>query len=147
MAQISRNALVMYSCEAIYDLVNDIERYPEFLPNCSGAKLIESNNGQMVASVEIKKGPVCKTFTTRNTLTSSREIAMELVDGPFQYLSGRWVFTELDVNACKVELTLEYEFSSRLIEVAFGGVFKEVANNMVLAFTQRAKAVYGPPQI
>jgi len=147
MAQISRNALVMYSCKSIFDLVNDIERYPEFLPNCSGAALLEASGDAIVGSVEIRKGPVCKSFTTRNTLEADSRISMELVDGPFKYLKGHWHFTRLEENACKVELTLEYEFSSRLIEVAFGGLFKEVANNMVLAFTQRAKAVYGPPKL
>ena len=147
MAQISRNALVMYSCQAIFDLVNDIERYPEFLPNCSGASLIDHSADVMVGSVEIKKGPLCKTFTTKNTLEAPYRIVMELVDGPFKFLRGDWVFSELDENACKVELTLEYEFSSRLIEGAFGGVFKEVANNMVSAFTQRARVVYGAPEL
>ena len=100
-----------------------------------------------MASVEIKKGPVCKSFTTRNTLVTDSSVAMELVDGPFKSLTGRWHFTELEQNACKVELTLDYEFSNRLIEVAFGGLFKEVANNMVQAFTQRARVVYGAPEL
>lgn len=147
MAQISRNALVMYSCQAIFDLVNDIERYPEFLPNFSGAKLIERADSYMIGSVEIKKGPICKAFTTKNTLSAPGSIAMELVDGPFKFLTGQWTFSALDENACKVELTLEYEFTSRLIETAFGSLFKEVANNMVLAFTQRARAVYGAPKL
>ncbi len=147
MTQISRNALVMYSAKSIYDLVNDIPRYCEFLPNCSAAKLLESDGDVIVASVEIKKGPVCKAFTTRNTLSVDRQITMELVDGPFKRLSGHWKFTPLDENACKVELILDYEFSSKMIEVAFGGLFKEVANNMVLAFTQRAKVVYGESKL
>ena len=147
MAKISRNALVMYSSKSIFDLVNDIESYPQFLPNCSKATLIESQGNEIVGSVEIKKGPVCKSFTTRNTLIDNSKVVMELVNGPFKYLRGAWTFTPLDEHACKVELSLEYEFSSRLIEVAFGSLFKEVANNMVLAFTQRAKVVYGEPQL
>lgn len=143
MPRISRNALVMYSSKAIFDLVNDVESYPEFLPNCSGAKLLEFNQDSLVAQVEITKGPVCKTFTTRNTMLDSEHIAMALVNGPFRQLQGQWTFTSLDEHACKVELTLDYEFSNKLIEVAFGGLFKEVANNMVLAFTKRAKIVYG----
>ena len=145
MPQISRNALVMYSCQTIFDLVNDIENYPAFLPNCSRATVIEAKGKEVVGTVEIKKGPVCKTFTTRNVLSEYDMITMELVDGPFKHLHGKWCFTKLDENACKVELTLDYEFSSKLVEIAFGGLFKEVANNMVLAFTQRAKQVYGVP--
>lgn len=147
MAQINRNALVMYSCQKIFDLVNDIERYPEFLPNCSNAQREIQDAQHVLGTVEIKKGPVCKTFTTKNTLKAPHHIAIELANGPFKTLGGEWLFTELDENACKVELILEYEFSSRLIEAAFGGVFKEVANNLVAAFTQRAKAIYGPPEL
>jgi ribosome-associated toxin RatA of RatAB toxin-antitoxin module len=143
MPQISRNALVMFSAKSIFDLVNDIPRYPEFLPNCSDAQLIESNGNEIVASVEIKKGPVCKAFTTRNTLSNDNQITMELIEGPFRKLQGHWTFTPLDEKACKVELTLDYEFSSKLVEMAFGGLFKEVANNLVQAFTQRAKVIYG----
>lgn len=147
MPQISRNALVMYSAKSIFDLVNDIPRYPEFLPNCSAAKLLEFDGDVIVASVEIKKGPVCKSFTTRNTLSDDSQITMELVNGPFKRLHGHWLFTRLDDNACKVELTLDYEFSSKMIEIAFGSLFREVANNMVLAFTQRAKVVYGESKL
>ena len=143
MPQISRNALVMHSAQALFDLVNDIERYPEFLPHCKAAKVISSEGNDVVGSVSIAKGPVNKTFTTRNALVPGERISMTLVDGPFRYLHGHWTFTVLDTNACKVELVLDYEFSSKLIEVAFGGVFKEVANNMVQAFTERAKSVYG----
>lgn len=147
MPQISRNALVMYSAKSIYDLVNDIEKYPLFLPNCSAASLVEARGNKMVGAIEIKKGLVCKTFTTQNTLTEPTKISMSLVNGPFKYLRGHWYFSPLDDNACKVELTLDYEFSNKLIEVAFGGVFKEVASNMIQAFTQRAKAVYGDVSI
>jgi ribosome-associated toxin RatA of RatAB toxin-antitoxin module len=143
MPQISRNALVMYSDKAIFDLVNDIQRYPQFLPHCSNAMIIESKDDHIIGSVEIKKGPVCKTFTTQNTLFGHDKITMALVDGPFKQLSGDWSFIRLDEHACKVELTLRYEFSSKLIERVFGNVFKEVANNMVTTFTQRAKVIYG----
>ncbi|MFT4924486.1 MAG: ribosome-associated toxin RatA of RatAB toxin-antitoxin module [Phenylobacterium sp.] len=143
MPQISRNALVMYSTKAIFDLVNDIEQYPVFLPHCAGSKIIEASDNEITASVNIKKGPVNKTFTTKNTLIEPTKIIMELVDGPFRQLNGQWVFTRLDDHACKIELTLQYEFSSKLVEMAFGSIFKEVSNNLVLAFTQRAKVVYG----
>lgn len=143
MPQINRNALVMFSAQSLFDLVNDIEQYPAFLPNCSGATIIEATEQQITASLEIKKGPVCKSFTTKNTLTDGNKISMALVSGPFKQLNGHWLFTKLDDQACKVELILEYEFSNKLIEMAFGNIFKEVASNMVQAFIQRAKVVYG----
>ena len=110
MPQISRNALVMFSSQSMYNLVNDIESYPQFLPNCSAAKVLESDGEHIVASVEITKGPVCKTFTTRNTLVAGEQISMALVNGPFKTLHGHWTFKSLDTNACKVELVLDYEF-------------------------------------
>ncbi|PJC86478.1 ubiquinone-binding protein [Vibrio sp. HA2012] len=142
MPQIRRSALVSYSARQMYDLVNDVAHYPEFLPGCAGAEVLEFSGEKMLASVNVSKAGISKTFITANTLESGTSILMELVDGPFQHLRGGWYFTELDEYACKVELKLEFEFSSRLIELAFGKVFNELTNNMVTAFTRRAKQVY-----
>lgn len=143
MPQIEKSALVMYSTKEMFDLVNDVNAYPEFLPHCSGAKILSSSGQKMTASLEIAKAGMSKWFTTENQFSGEQEIAMKLVDGPFKFLTGRWQFTELDESACKVSLKLEFEFSSKLVELAFGHVFNEVAKNMVAAFTQRAKRVYG----
>jgi ribosome-associated toxin RatA of RatAB toxin-antitoxin module len=142
MKQVSRSALVSFSAEQMFDLVNDVARYPEFLPGCSGSRVIESSNGAMVASVDVSKAGISKTFTTSNELVCGEAIMMNLVDGPFKTLKGGWFFTALDEQACKVELKLEFEFSSKMIEMAFGKVFNELTNNMVNAFTKRAKQVY-----
>ncbi|WP_375752896.1 SRPBCC family protein [Vibrio sp. HN007] len=142
MPQVRRSALVSYSAEQMYDLVNDVLSYPEFLPGCSGSKILKSDESQMVASVDVAKAGIKKTFTTSNTLESSNAILMELVEGPFKSLKGGWYFTALDEAACKVELKLDFEFSSKLVEMAFGKVFSELTNNMVSAFTARAKQVY-----
>ncbi len=147
MPQITRSALVMYSADAMFNLVNDVASYPEFLPNCAGSTILESSDNLMVASVQIAKGGINKSFTTRNSITLNERIDMELVDGPFDLLTGGWQFVPLDENASKVILELDYQFSSKLIEMAFGSVFKEVANNMVAAFTERAKVIYGVPQL
>lgn len=142
MPQISRSALVMFSAQQMFDLVNDVSRYPEFLPNCSGAKVLCENNHAMSASVEISKAGLRKWFTTENTLVTGKAIEMKLIDGPFKKLAGGWKFTELDEHACKVSLELDFEFTNKLVELAFGKVFNEVANNMVKAFSLRAKQVY-----
>lgn len=126
----------------MFSLVNDVARYHEFLPGCSGSRVIESSDSTMVASVDVSKAGISKTFTTSNRLAEGAEILMELVDGPFKKLQGGWYFTPLDDQACKVELKLEFEFSSRMIEMAFGKIFNELTSNMVSAFTQRAKQVY-----
>ncbi|WP_313081486.1 type II toxin-antitoxin system RatA family toxin [Atlantibacter sp.] len=142
MPQISRTALVPYSAEQMYQLVNDVKSYPEFLPGCVGSRVLESSATQMTAAVEVSKAGISKTFTTRNTLTSNQSILMHLVDGPFKRLMGGWKFTPLSPEACRIEFQLDFEFTSKLIELAFGRVFKELAGSMVQAFSARAKEVY-----
>jgi len=142
MAKISHSALVPYSAEKMYQLVNDVDAYSEFLPGCSGSRILESDEHQMTAAVDVSKAGISKTFVTRNTLQSNQSIHMQLVDGPFRKLTGGWIFTPLSEDACKVELNLEFEFTNMLVELAFGRVFKELTGSMVKAFTQRAKEVY-----
>ncbi|KQN54841.1 type II toxin-antitoxin system RatA family toxin [Erwinia sp. E602] len=142
MSQISRSALVPFSAEQMYRLVNDVDSYPAFLPGCTGSRVLESSPQQMTASVDVSKAGISKTFVTRNTLTDNQSIQMQLVDGPFRKLSGGWRFTPLSDEACKVELNLDFEFTNMLVELAFGRIFKELASSMVQAFTQRAKEVY-----
>ena len=143
MPKLSRNALVMYSCDQMYKLVNDIDAYPQFIPNCADAKRNVISDTEIEGSLLINKAGISKWFTTKNELVSNRVIKMTLVNGPFKYLTGSWTFIELDSNACKVELELDFEFSSKMIELAFGKVFNHVTTSMVTAFTQRAKQVYG----
>ncbi len=143
MAQILKTALVMYSTDEIYRLVNDVAAYPEFLPHCSDSKILVQTDKDMTASLEISKAGINKWFTTQNRLVDGQSVEMTLVDGPFKKLVGGWTFTALDEYACKITLQLDFEFSSKIIEMAFGKVFKEVANNMISAFSQRAKHVYG----
>ncbi|KLV07667.1 MULTISPECIES: SRPBCC family protein [Photobacterium] len=143
MPQISRSALVPFSAKQMFELVNDVESYPAFLPGCSGTKIIESSELHMMAAVDVSKAGIKKTFVTRNALTAGSKIDMQLVDGPFRRLVGGWHFIELDADACKVELKLDFEFTNALVEAAFGKVFKELTGNMISAFTQRAREVYG----
>ena len=142
MKQVCRSALVSFSVEQMFHLVNDVASYPEFLPGCSGSRILESSADKMIASVDVSKAGISKTFTTANELRPAESIIMHLVDGPFKTLRGGWYFTPLDEHACKVELKLEFEFSSKMIELAFGKIFTELTSNMVNAFTQRAKQVY-----
>lgn len=142
MPQISRTALVPYSAEQMYQLVNDVNSYPEFLPGCTGSRVIDASANQMTAAVDVSKAGISKTFTTRNTLTDNQSILMQLVDGPFKKLMGGWKFTPLSEDACRIEFQLDFEFTNKLIELAFGRIFKELAGNMVQAFTTRAKEVY-----
>ena len=143
MPTINRSALVMHSVEQMYDLINDVLSYPNFLPDCSDSKIVEQSGDQMTASLLVNKGGIKKWFTTKNVLTKNKSVKLQLVDGPFKQLSGNWVLTALSEDACKISLELEYEFSSKVFDITFGRVFNGIANNMVQAFTQRAKEVYG----
>lgn len=143
MPQIERSALVFYSARQMFELVNDVPRYPEFLPGCVKADILQQSDTQMLARLEVKKAGISQQFTTRNTLLKDSQIQMQLESGPFKSLSGGWTFLPLSEEACKVVLSLEFEFSSKLIEFAFGKIFTELTAAMVGAFTQRAKQVYG----
>lgn len=142
MPHITRNALVAFSAESMFDLVNDVGAYPEFIPGCAETKILEQDDERMRASMLISKAGVKQWFTTENVLSKGNYINMQLVDGPFTHLQGGWSFTALADNACKIELSLDFEFSSKLAEMAFGKVFSSIATNMVSAFTDRAKKVY-----
>ena len=143
MAQINKSALVPFSAEQMYQLVDDVPAYQEFLPWCGGSKEESRENGVVIASVTIAKGSINKTFTTKNTSNDTQRIHMELVEGPFKELVGYWDFNELKEDACKVTLNLDYEFSNRLLSMAIGPVFNQIANTMVDSFVERAKTVYG----
>lgn len=140
--QIDKSALVMHSAEHMFAVVNDISRYPEFLPWCAGAQVHERTGNQVLASLDVAKGGIRHRLTTRNELVAPESIEMRLVDGPFRNLRGRWVFKALDENACKVALQLDFEFSGKLARMAFGPLFNHAANTMVEAFCRRADEIY-----
>jgi ribosome-associated toxin RatA of RatAB toxin-antitoxin module len=143
MANVSRSALVGYSAESMFDLINDVKQYPEFIPGCAETKVLEQDDGNMLASLLISKAGVKQWFTTNNTLKRGEFIQMNLVDGPFSRLTGGWTIKALSETGCKIELNLDFAFSSKIVEMAFGRVFNSIAANMVVAFTERAKQVYG----
>ena len=143
MPQIERSSLVFYSAQQMFDLVNAVPDYPKFLPGCTSANILSQSENEMVAKLQVSKVGIGQSFTTRNILHPNERIDMQLVDGPFKRLQGGWHFTPLDEHSCKVVLRLEFEFSSRLVQFAFGKVFSELTAAMVNAFTKRAKVVYG----
>lgn len=147
MPQIERSALVFYSAQQMFDLVNAVPDYPQFLPGCTSARIVNQSENEMVASLTVSKAGIGHSFTTHNKLYPHQRIAMQLVDGPFKQLQGGWEFLPLSDTACKVILKLEFEFSSKLIQFAFGKIFAELTASMVQAFTQRAKQVYGEQHV
>lgn len=143
MPTVNRSALVRHSPQAMFDLVNDFERYPEFLPGCRRARLIESDAEHLIGELTLAKAGVEQSFTTRNDLYSPERIELSLVQGPFRRLRGRWLFTPMGENSCKVSLEMEFEFSNRLMGMAFGKLFQQVAGQLVDSFSRRANELYG----
>lgn len=143
MPNISKSALVPYTAAQMFDLVDKVSDYPEFLPWCGGAEELSRNEDEVNASVTISHSGINKAFTTCNRLQKNKMIEMELVNGPFKHLHGFWRFETLSDSACKVSLDLEYEFSSKLLGMAVGPVFSQIANSMVDSFCQRADKIYG----
>lgn len=127
----------------MFDLVADVASYPEFLPWCAAAHSESLTEDEDHASIEIARGRIRKSFTTRNILDRGRSIKMHLVEGPFRCLEGHWRFEPLGDAGCKVSLDMEFEFSSRMIEATLGRVFGEIANSLVDAFCKRAAQIYG----
>ena len=142
MTLIEKSALVKFSAQQMFDLVNDIENYPKFLPWCSGSRIIKRTDNIIEAELSISKGGFQKNFSTRNTLEYGSKMTVELLDGPFSHLTGEWNFSPLRDDASKITLDLEFELSGKLASLAFGAVFNQICNTMVSSFTQRAKDVY-----
>jgi ribosome-associated toxin RatA of RatAB toxin-antitoxin module len=127
----------------MYDLVADIESYPEFLPWCGGAGIVSHDEKRVVASIKIAYHKIHKTFTTRNVLQPGASMEMQLVEGPFRHLHGLWRFDALDSRSSRISLDIEFDFSNRVVALALGPVFGNIANTLVESFRQRAVAVYG----
>jgi ribosome-associated toxin RatA of RatAB toxin-antitoxin module len=143
MPQVRRSALLPYSAAQVFDLVGDIERYPDFLPWCSHAHIVSNGGGEVVAELTIMKGRISERFTTRNVMTYPDSIELHLVQGPFKRLAGMWRFTALTALGSKVELELDFEMSGSLIQKTLGIIFAHAAGTMVDAFCSRARAVDG----
>lgn len=140
---IQRSALLPYPAKALYDLVNDVSRYAEFLPWCSGTTVLEHSDTSMRARVEVAKGGLSQHFVTRNTLTPGQTIEMNLEEGPFSQLHGIWTFKPLNEKACKISLDLSFDYSGAIVRATLGPLFNQAANTLVDAFCQRAKELYG----
>lgn len=143
MTTITRSALVMFTAEQMFDLVNDVRRYPEFLEGCKNTEVIDEGDDFIEARLTIAKAGFNQSFSTHNRLIRPEKMEMELLDGPFSKFYGVWHFQRLSDQACKVSLDMEFEVGNRITGAALGAVFKQVANMMVDAFVKRAKVVYG----
>jgi ribosome-associated toxin RatA of RatAB toxin-antitoxin module len=142
MPDVSKTVLVPYSARQMFDLVNNCEDYPAFLPWCAGGRILEQNGNALSAELLIDFKGIKQSFSTQNVNTPGERIEMRLLDGPFKSLEGLWVFTPLAENACKVEFRLEYHFKSGLLEKVVGPVFAHITSTFVEAFVTRAETIY-----
>lgn len=142
MTIIHRSAIVPHTPEEMYLLVNAIEEYPTFIPWCHGTEVHSRDDDEIHATLHFEGGGMRKSFTTCNRLQKNKMIEMRLVNGPFKHLEGFWRF-EQQSNGCHVQLDMEFELASKLMALAFGPVFNQVANTLVDAFSKRAVEVYG----
>ncbi len=145
MTSVVRSALVPYSAAQMFDLVEGVEQYPQFLPWCSGTSVSHRDPSVTRATLHINFRGIKQSFSTENLKTADTRMTLSLLEGPFRRLDGEWRFTPLDGNACRVDFTLDYEFSSVLLEKLAGPVFAHIAGTMVDAFLKRADKIYGAP--
>lgn len=142
MREIYRSALVPFSAEEMFELVNDVDSYPRFLPWCKDAGVRETGELEREASLEFSRAGLHRRFTTRNHLTPGHAIEMDLVNGPFRVLEGHWRFQPLGEAGSKVTLDLRFEFASRLLEAVFAPIFADLMNSLVDAFVTRARELH-----
>ena len=139
MREVKRSALIAETPARMFSLINDIERYPEFVPWCTAARVESRKEGEAVATLTIKRGPLRAEFTTRNLLEPGKRVLMQFVSGPFSVLEGLWTLTPLGDLGCRVELEMRFEFANRVAGTLFAPLFEDTAASLVDAFVKRAR--------
>ena len=149
MKHVKKSVLLGYSPHEMYALVTDVKAYPQFLPWCERAELVEERDGGVTARLHLSYLGVRQAFTTRNTYTPDEGVVLELVDGPFSSLAGTWRFVPVPATegplaaACKIEFDLRYAFAGGALEALISPVFDRIANTFVDSFVKRAEQVHG----
>jgi ribosome-associated toxin RatA of RatAB toxin-antitoxin module len=144
MPKIHRSARVAYAAAQMFDLVNDVEAYPQFLHWCRAARVNRRGDDFIEATLDIGIRGVHKSFTTRNVFERPKRVAIELISGPFRHLDGVWEFEDLEGGGSEVSLSLTFEVVRSPFSVVFSMVFEELARAQMAAFVHRADVLYGP---
>lgn len=142
MPYIHKNAIVPYTAQQMYELINNIEQYPAFLPWCKSVEILTSSENTIEARVRVAKGPWQKSFSTRNTLKPNSSVSMKLLNGPFHHLEGRWHIEATGVDQTVVNFELNFEFNNTLLSFTAGPLIHNVANTLMKAFIDRANLIY-----
>jgi ribosome-associated toxin RatA of RatAB toxin-antitoxin module len=144
---VERSAIVAFTPAQMFALVDDVARYPQFLPWCTGARAEQTSPTERLASIDVSKGAIRMQLTTRNTVRKDTDILMELVEGPFSHLVGRWGFSGMGERGSRIAFRVEFEFKSRLMAMALNPVFESICDKIVDAFVARAAQTYGTPTV
>lgn len=143
MIEIRRQALVRYTPEQMFDLVNDVEAYPTRFAWCTGARVLaREGDTALTARLDLRLAGISHGFTTRNTLERPRLLRVNLVEGPLHALEGDWNFEPLGADGCKIVLALDFDYAGRIAGAALRLGFQVLANRMVDDFCAVAKKVY-----
>ena len=142
MQVVERSSLVTFTAAQMFALVNDVARYPEFLPWCIGTRVEEVSPAQRIATLKVARGVLQTEFTTRNELVQDSKIDMSLMHGPFRDLSGEWRFDPIGTRGSRVYFRVEFEFKNRVAATAFTSVFEALCGTIVDAFVARAQTIY-----
>ena len=143
MREMHRTSLVARLPGVVYRVVNDIEHYPEFVPGCTSARVLEQREREIVARLEVRRGPLRTHFTTRNRLDPDRAVHMQLVEGPFKVLEGAWLLSPVASTGCRIDFTLRFQFSNALKSALFEPLFEQAQAELVRAFVARAQSLPG----
>ena len=142
MADVKKLVLIEFTPAQMFELVDRCEDYPQFLPWCGGTEVHVRTDTITAATIHINYHGIKAQFSTENTKRWPNDMKLRLTEGPFTRLDGHWRFTPLGETACKVEFSLHYQFSSKLLEKVRGPVFNHIANTFVDSFVKRAGQVY-----
>jgi len=145
MATHAERRKLPYTAEQLFDLVADVERYPEFLPWCVGARIRERKENTIVADLLIGFRMIRERFTSKVVLDRPRRIDVAYSEGPFKYLDNHWIFIPQEDGGCVIDFHVDFEFRSRLLQKVIEVLFNEAIRRMVSAFEGRARALYGEP--
>jgi ribosome-associated toxin RatA of RatAB toxin-antitoxin module len=142
MAQVKKTVIINHSASEMFLLVDDVLKYPEFLPWCGGVDLIHQDDQSTTATLHIAYHGLHQNFTTQNSKTFPSSMTIQLKDGPFKHMDGVWQFIALNDEACKIEFSLNYEFANQFLEKIIAPVFNHIANTFVDGFVVRADKIY-----
>lgn len=142
MKTVEKSVFVLHSAEHMFDLVNAVEDYPQFLPWCNRTDILKREGDILEAVLHMDYMKIRQSFATRNINDRPVQIRMELLNGPFKSLSGTWQFTSIQDLGCKIDFRLQYELASGVLSALIGPVFNHIANTLVDAFIQEADRRY-----